>query len=295
MRRLLFLMILLIPAPAHAWNKAGHMLVAAVAFPELPPAVSATLRSHPHYGKWIAQARRKGVPDQQRDLFVAMMAARWPDDIRDDARYNHLYWHFINYPYVIGNAPTPSDLPNRRENVELAIASNLATYRNARAAPRERAIALAWLFHLVGDIHMPLHAVSSVSRDYPHGDRGATRYYVLPERGTKPVSLHLYWDAVVIGTERFSQVRNEAGALRASLKRGAFAQLRCATTPHEWAREESYRLAVRDAYRHGAIQGSTDAEHATPLPIGYGKAAKAVARRQLVLSAYRLADLLNRP
>jgi hypothetical protein len=30
-----------------------------------------------------------------------------------------------------------------------------------------RAIALAWLFHLVGDVHQPLHTVQLFSREYP--------------------------------------------------------------------------------------------------------------------------------
>jgi hypothetical protein len=32
--------------------------------------------------------------------------------------------------------------------------------------PERKAIALAWLFHLVGDIHQPLHAVQLFTVDY---------------------------------------------------------------------------------------------------------------------------------
>jgi len=40
--------------------------------------------------------------------------------------------------------------------------------------PERRAIALAWLFHLVGDIHQSLHTVQLFTVEYPKGDRGFT-------------------------------------------------------------------------------------------------------------------------
>jgi hypothetical protein len=35
-----------------------------------------------------------------------------------------------------------------------------------------KAIELAWLFHLVGDIHQPLHTAQLFIVEYPQGDRG---------------------------------------------------------------------------------------------------------------------------
>jgi hypothetical protein len=36
----------------------------------------------------------------------------------------------------------------------------------------------AWLFHLVGDIHQPLHTVQLFTREYPNGDRGGNEICV---------------------------------------------------------------------------------------------------------------------
>jgi len=47
--------------------------------------------------------------------------------------------------------------------------------KNANDLER-RAIALAWLFHLVGDIHQPLHTAQLFTVDYPQGDRGGKKY-----------------------------------------------------------------------------------------------------------------------
>ena len=41
--------------------------------------------------------------------------------------------------------------------------------------PERRAIALAWLFHLVGDIHQSLHAAQLFTVDYPQGDRAGMK------------------------------------------------------------------------------------------------------------------------
>jgi hypothetical protein len=37
--------------------------------------------------------------------------------------------------------------------------------------PDKRAVAVAWLFHLIGDLRQPLHTVQRFTREYPHGDR----------------------------------------------------------------------------------------------------------------------------
>jgi len=41
--------------------------------------------------------------------------------------------------------------------------------------PERRAIALAWLFLLGGDIHQSLHAAELFTVDYPQGDRAGMK------------------------------------------------------------------------------------------------------------------------
>ena len=52
---LLFLLAVLLPRPAAAWNDAGHMTIAAVAYqnltPEVRTRVDALLRQHPDFAK----------------------------------------------------------------------------------------------------------------------------------------------------------------------------------------------------------------------------------------------------
>jgi hypothetical protein len=56
-------------------------------------------------------------------------------------------------------------------NILTAMAEKQDVVKNAND-PERKAIALAWLFHLVGDIHQPLHAVQLFTVEYPEVTRG---------------------------------------------------------------------------------------------------------------------------
>src|SRR5262249_36397828 len=90
MRRLTLVLLLsvLLPWPAAAWNDAGHMTIAAVAYQQLAPEVrahvDALLRQHPDFPNLSAglAAGRPGF-----GIKVFMKAATWPDAIRSDPRF----------------------------------------------------------------------------------------------------------------------------------------------------------------------------------------------------------------
>src|SRR5262249_12890343 len=107
-------------------------------------------------------------------------------------------------------------------------------------------------------------------------------------------SLHTFWDDLLLGSERFQNVRNTATALR--LKRThARAQLPELTETRfaGWARQESFGLAKEHAYRNGQLQGSKDQQNGEALPTDYITTAKPLAERRIVLAGYRLADVLT--
>jgi hypothetical protein len=45
---------------------------------------------------------------------------------------------------------------------------------------------LAWLEHLVGDVHQPPHAVSRFTHEAPAGDRGGNSVHLCADRGARP-------------------------------------------------------------------------------------------------------------
>jgi S1/P1 Nuclease len=129
----------------------------------------------------------------------------------------------------------------------------------------------------------------------PEGDRGGTRFYirVRPDRST--ISLHQFWDDLVLGSQRFQTVRNTATRLRLQPEhqRNALPELN-ELQFNQWAMAESFPLAKEVAYRNGTLQGSRDRTNGTVLPPDYPVTTKPTANRRIILAGYRLADLLQK-
>jgi hypothetical protein len=98
-------------------------------------------------------------------------------------------------------------------NILTAIAENERIVKN-ETDPERKAIALAWLFHLVGDIHQPLHVSQIFTLDYPNGDRGGNEICVRVTQFGQPMDLHRFWDGVITSSQNLTRLRNEATALR---------------------------------------------------------------------------------
>ena len=54
---------------------------------------------------------------------------------------------------------------------------------------------VAWLEHLVGDVHQPLHATSRFTKNHPNGDAGGN--LVLLCAAPCRDELHAYWDGLL--------------------------------------------------------------------------------------------------
>jgi hypothetical protein len=107
----------------------------------------------------------------------------------------------INLPYKPEGQPgSVQTVEPPPENVLSAYQANLDIVRGT--APGDRAVALCWVFHLLGDMHQPLHTIKLFTTQFPapEGDRGGTRFYirVKPTNATT-ISLHAFWDDLVLG------------------------------------------------------------------------------------------------
>lgn len=296
---LALLALALASGAAHGWNKAGHMTSGAIAYQVLKkesPAtlakVVALLKEHPAYeSRW--QGRLRDIPEADHDLFLFIMAARWADDARNEQEFHHAEWHYINYPFR--PAAEGKDVKIKQpesSNIIRAYALNLAELKDGDDKEKQ-AVALTWLFHLTGDVHQPLHTATLFTARFPQGDRGGTRAYIRVKEGGAVLSLHQFWDGLVIGSDRVRTVTNTAIELRnrPEMARAKFPQL--AEKKFEKWTAESFALARKEAYLSGKLALGADREAAEVLPEGYAKAAKAVAERQMMLAGYRLADLLK--
>jgi hypothetical protein len=104
-----------------------------------------------------------------------MLTARWPDDIRGTPQ-DRPKWHYINYPFKPPGEPASVHAPDK-DNIVQAFADNLKEVQHGRRAS-DRAVALCWVFHLVGDVHQPLHTVQLFSERVRRGDHGGNSFYI---------------------------------------------------------------------------------------------------------------------
>jgi len=294
------ILLLSLTSAAQAWTKAGHMVVGAIAYEVLkkddPAALAravAVLKAHPQYDRlWKKDVEKIGEDD--RDLYLFMLAGRWADDIRGTEDYDHPTWHYTNGYYKPPGTPDTVMIPTEPNGDALtAYDDNLAKLRST-ASDEDKAVPLCWVSHLVGDIHMPLHTVSLFSEQYPEGDRGGNRFFIRAKPDGKALNLHFFWDDLIIGTDAFRECKSRAIGLRL---RPEFAPIQLTelfeTRFEFWAKAESFELAKKYAYLEGKLKAGKGDLDAELLPEGYIADAKAIAERRGVLAGRRLAAVIK--
>ncbi len=325
----------LAPASAPAWNARGHMTVAAIAWEKMDPEArrraAELLRLNPDHADWMSPRWMQGMSQAERDRFAFMEASTWPDALRGrtcsrrnpppcirDDRYTppdpeqdlnigyrdtrlRRYWHFKTLGFSSDGTPVQ---PAFRANAETQINSFATSLGTAGLGDEAKSFNLAWLLHLVGDVHQPLHATSRFTAGDSDGDSGGNGVYVCKPApahcetnpDNRPSSLHGLWDDA-IGTS--SSVRSAltkalqlVGALsdsRSFLARQV-AQADLDATPEDWL-VESQALARSYAYADPIGPYAGRAYFPTA---GYRSNAGSVAEQRIAIAGLRLARMLNR-
>ena len=168
--------------------------------------------------------------------------------------------------------------------------------------PNERAVAVCWIEHLVGDIHQPLHCASLYSRQYPDGDQGGNKEMLMkePPYPNTAMKLHLMWDSMPGDYQSESSDQYIATGVRNDphFSRDKFKDLLTVTDPMAWAKEGN-ELAWKDVYLEGKLDlartknTETGKSQMPGVPPGYIDKGEKLAMRQMALAGYRLADCLN--
>ena len=310
----LILLTLIVASDARAWNSTGHQVIAEIAWRNLTPAarakVLALLKEHPHFARRLDSPEPNSEPVDYA-LRVFQRAATWPDMMRsaraDEKEYHHSAWHYVDFPIIpegtdrekLTLPPTSDKLEPGKppENILQALEWSQQRLKNPDAPAAEKAVALAWLEHLVGDIHQPCHAVGLFSKDYPAGDRGGNLFMVKYHGNV--TNLHTFWDDLLGGYMSFKLIDAVTDKVVEEHPRPSLEKELAVTKPTDWA-AESFALARDVVYGGGKLKGVTrDASTAdkgatTPdLPEGYDKTARDAAHLRVALAGYRLANLLN--
>ena len=311
MRKLIFSAVLvLLPTAALAWNRGGHLTTGAIAYQELKatnPAVVDRIVEimNSTATPLLIEGRldKESTPEAKAErLFMEM--ATWPDEVRPPSEYSkafhHDTWHYINFVYVPPGTPVTFIKPEEitAERIYEAFARNAGIVADPKVSDAEKAVALCWIFHLVGDVHQPLHTTAMFNSEFPEGDRGGNLTKIRVTPTGKVINLHSFWDGAVIGSSNIKAARNKSVKLRTEFPRESLPQLadRFYATPatfESWGRQESVPLALSFAYSEGALLNYKKSDGAYELTPNYIAQAKFTADRQLTLAGYRLAEVLN--
>jgi len=247
------LLVLALPQHTGAWGRGAHQVIANVAQARLSPAarreVTALLKS-----ATLAS--------------VASDADAWRNNHPETAR-----WHFVNIPLDAGHFEYVRDCqPTLQGDCIAAAIGRLAEVLRDRGRPEaERAQALTFLVHFVGDIHSPVHVVDN-------NDRGGNDTEVV--FFGRETNLHRLWD-----TGLFEQSGLTVTAWTRRLERLPVT-VNAGGTPEDWA-EETHRDAARPAY---ALLGTG---RGGDIGRRYLDAARPILERQMLRAGVRLAGLLN--
>ncbi|HZS05102.1 MAG TPA: S1/P1 nuclease [Blastocatellia bacterium] len=208
----LMIACLLLSTPAFAWDAVGHKTVARIAWDNMKPQtrgrVIAILSAAPADSDMRTLVPPETLPPEVRAREFFMAVSNWADFMRDgshperQAKYHHPTWHYCDFFWE--QTPSgPRDRPDLKPDPENAIERlQLITWLlgdDARA-DADRAIDLAWVLHVVGDVHQPLHCSARVTDLEPKGDQGGNLFKLEsnpPPDRPYPLNLHAYWDSIV--------------------------------------------------------------------------------------------------
>lgn len=296
---------------AWGWGCKGHQIVALIAEKNLNPDARATamqiLAASP-----ISPDLRRYCGDTGLDPFAD--SSTWADDERSVER-DTASWHFIDIPLGVSQGDLTKYCPPSTGCVTSAIAAELAVLRNPDTTPQEKADALRYLIHFVGDLHQPLHATTNNDLGgncVPVEFEGRVPEETNAESGSYRPNLHGVWDSdiiehFIIHGETPEQVADE---LENKFKEQISVWKSQPVDPSAWA-WESHQIARVTVYGRlpvsvpvevpRNVRSCAEDDHVSSrmlklheqLDDAYLTAAEVAIREQLAQAGIRLANVLN--
>lgn len=258
------LLVLLTVTPASwAWGREGHRLTALVAEHYLTPQTQAAV------SELLGHETLADV-------------ASWADDYRIDHPETGA-WHYVDIPRSAKGfdrqrdcpAPAGDPLARWRDCVTDRILYFEQRLADTSLTRRDRAMALKFLVHLIGDIHQPFHAIGDArgGNDIPVVFLGSTQC------GEYRCNLHGVWDDSLIEDRGLSQ-KKYLDLLLEEIQQNHWEHF-AGGDPIMWA-NVSHHYTVNAWAPNGAL-----------LTRAYVTQAQRIVDGQLALGGLRLAHVLN--
>ncbi len=299
-----------------AWDDSGHKLTAYIAWQQMSPQArenairllmtapedSQLMMLYPtpvdiEISTYPIGARSK--ESKHRDLF--MVTSYWADIVRERKypvrnKYHRATWHYLDtfWRETDGKVEVIVDEKPDKENAVERLFHFDKILKDPLVRDSEKAIALAWILHLAGDIHQPLHASGrSTSEDPKGGDQGGNTFSLSP-KGTprnKAENLHWYWDSIVARSVARKNDASDAEYLlpiaAKIMKKYPLATMenRLAIGKFDQWQQESFQVASTQLYKNlKRFDTPTEA---------YRKRAFKIAEEQIAIAGYRMGRMLN--
>ena len=303
---ILFTIIFASVSSSLAWDDTGHKLIAYIAWQQMSPKAreqAVKLLVHaPEDSDLSVFYLQDSRSDAAKKLDLFMIAGTWADIVRDKkfknrfAKYHHGTWHYLDtfWRETNGKVEVVTELKSDEENALERIYTFDKMLRDNSVSDEDKAVALAWILHLVGDIHQPLHDSGRVTDLEPKGDQGGNLFLLSPKDavGENRLNLHWYWDSIIgRNIPRFFDACDSAyippiaqeimknypiSKFQNRLENGQF---------DKW-QQEGFQIASTKLYPPDLIRYETPSE-------AYKKQAFQIAQEQIALAGYRLGQMLN--
>ena len=287
--------------------------------PGLMERIGLMLMKHPDPAPfWVAASGATTSKERARRMFIE--AARWADDAKFTP-HDRPTWHTARYAIIGDDAPPEShELVESRHGAPLgnaieSLVLQSAIISNPESKPYERALALSWLMHIMGDLHQPLHVSDLYSKDFPTGNGAGTMAYIWDPLADTAMPLHLLWDSNERRSTAMDDVDGYAKKILEQFPRSSLPELKPFEGPgdfEKWAKE-SHQVAIDWAYDIEMIpdpnlemdsdrliqnmmkyilEGISPVEEAPAVPDEYWEKLRQVAPRRMALAGYRIADII---
>jgi S1/P1 Nuclease len=292
--------------PAIGWDDVGHKITGYIAWQRMSAQarenVIKILRAAPEDSQLGTFYKNYGPEAEDiRKLEYFMFVPTWADVVRDrafDTRYKKYHkgnWHYDDtfWRQVNGQVEELSGFEEGGQAVPKLVEFD-AVIRNSSASNADKAIAIAWILHLGGDIHQPLHTSARVTDTEPKGDQGGNLFLLSPVGTAREnqVNLHWFWDSIVGRNVPFKNGMCERDYIevvaKSLIKKHPFATAQGKLNLGNYGdwQKESF------AYNNTVVF-SADLKRNEMPSAKYRKNAFKLAESQLALAGYRLGETLN--
>lgn len=278
-----------------SWWDPGHLVTAMIAYENLDPEAKKQVDE-------LTKLLQRDYPYVNH--FVA--TGPWPDDLKAEGVRSFDTWHYTNIP--LNNARLPLADPPVIDII-WAINQMQKVLKSDKSRAVDKARHLAFLVHLVADLHQPLHSTSLHDEAHPAGNAGGNAFRLKGEWR----NMHALWDDgcgylsdlndinpygkekdELEGTEVF-RIKQFANELMTEYPQAYFScnnQL----DPDFWALE-SHKLAIKYGYKgvnevqeNGYQKWIKEGDEPSEL---YLKNGQKIVKERLAVAGYRLASILN--